>query len=72
MQKLITSGKSSAYRYWMIKKGGNDMASQEMQVSDEALAIAKKQATLSYRVKRAKWSYGMLAPYFILFFFLHK
>ena len=45
------------------------MASQEMQVSDEALAIAKKQATLSYRVKRAKWSYGMLAPYFILFFF---
>lgn len=39
------------------------------QVSEEALAIAKKQATLSYRIKRNKESYIMLAPYFIMFFF---
>lgn len=38
-------------------------------VSEEALAIARKQATLSYRIKRNKASYMMLAPYFILFFF---
>ncbi|MBQ9122770.1 MAG: sugar ABC transporter permease [Lachnospiraceae bacterium] len=39
------------------------------QVSEEALAIAKKQATLSYRIKRNKESYIMLASYFIMFFF---
>ena len=39
------------------------------QVSEEALQIAKKQATLSYRIKRNKESYIMLAPYFIMFFF---
>lgn len=38
-------------------------------VSEEALAIAKKQATLSYQIKRNKSSYLMMAPYFILFFF---
>ena len=41
----------------------------EQTVSEEALAIAKKQAKLSYQIKRARWSYGMMAPYFILFFF---
>ena len=39
---------------------------EKQTVSEEALAIAKKQAKLSYRIKRARWSYGMLAPYFIL------
>jgi len=39
------------------------------QVSEEALQIAKKQATLGYRIKRNKESYIMLAPYFIMFFF---
>lgn len=39
------------------------------QVSEAALAVAKKQASLSYRIKRNKESYIMLAPYFILFFF---
>lgn len=38
-------------------------------VSEEALQIAEKQATLSYRIKRNKESYIMLAPYFIMFFF---
>ncbi len=42
---------------------------EENAVSEEALAVAKKQATLSYRIRRARWSYGMIAPYFILFFF---
>ena len=41
----------------------------ETTVSQEALDIAKKQATLSYRIKRNKSSYMMIAPYFILFFF---
>lgn len=41
----------------------------EVKVSQEALDIAKKQATLGYRIKRNKASYLMLAPYFILFFF---
>ena len=41
----------------------------EATVSQEALDIAKKQATLSYRIKRNKASYMMIAPYFILFFF---
>lgn len=40
----------------------------EVKVSQEALDIAKKQATLRYRIKRNKASYLMLAPYFILFF----
>ncbi len=40
----------------------------EVKVSQEALDIAKKQATLGYRIKRNKASYLMLAPYFILFF----
>jgi multiple sugar transport system permease protein len=35
----------------------------------EALAMAKKQATLGYQLGKNKASYGMLAPYFILFFF---
>ncbi|MCH5274604.1 MAG: sugar ABC transporter permease [Lachnospiraceae bacterium] len=41
----------------------------EVKVSQEALDIAKKQATLSYRIKRNKACYFMLAPYFIMFFF---
>ncbi len=41
----------------------------DMKRSETALEIAKKQGTLSYRVKKAKISYLMLAPYFILFFF---
>ena len=41
----------------------------EVRVSQEALDIAKKQATLSYRIKRNKSCYLMLAPYFIMFFF---
>ena len=40
----------------------------EVKVSQEALDIAKKQATLGYRIKRNKACYMMLAPYFILFF----
>lgn len=44
----------------------------ENTVSQEALDIAKKQATLSYRIKRNKACYMMLAPYFILFFFLYR
>ncbi len=41
----------------------------QVQVSEAALAVAKKQAKLSYRIKRNKESYIMLAPYFVLFFF---
>ncbi|MCM1039596.1 MAG: sugar ABC transporter permease [Ruminococcus sp.] len=41
----------------------------DVKVSQEALDIAKKQATLWYQIKRNKASYMMLAPYFILFFF---
>lgn len=41
----------------------------EEKVSQEALDIAKKQATLGYQIKRNKASYMMLAPYFIMFFF---
>lgn len=36
--------------------------------SESAMQIAKKQGRLGYRVKKAKWSYIMIAPYFILFF----
>lgn len=39
------------------------------EVSAEAIAIAKKQATLGYQLKRSKAVYAMMAPYFILFFF---
>ena len=46
----------------------NGMVS-EVRVSQEAIEIAKKQAKLSYRIKRNKASYAMMAPYFILFFF---
>ena len=42
---------------------------EEKGMSLEAYAVAKKQGTLAYRIKRARWSYGMIAPYFILFFF---
>lgn len=42
---------------------------KENEISEEALAVAKKQATLSYQIRRARWSYGMMSPYFILFFF---
>ena len=42
---------------------------EQGKVSEEALAVAKKQATLGYQIKRNKSSYIMLAPYFILFFF---
>ncbi|MCQ2522419.1 MAG: sugar ABC transporter permease [Lachnospiraceae bacterium] len=41
----------------------------EKGMSLEAYAVAKKQGTLGYRLKRSSWSYGMIAPYFILFFF---
>lgn len=43
--------------------------SAEATVSAEALEIARKQATLSYQIKRSRWSYGLMAPYFILFLF---
>ena len=36
--------------------------------SNEALAVAKKQGTLRYQMKKNKACYIMLAPYFILFF----
>ena len=36
--------------------------------SKEALAVAKKQGTLMYQIKKSKECYLMLAPYFILFF----
>ena len=36
--------------------------------SKEALAVAKKQGTLMYQIKKNKECYLMLAPYFILFF----
>ena len=36
--------------------------------SNEALAVAKKQGTLRYQIKKNKACYIMLAPYFILFF----
>ena len=38
-------------------------------VSQEALEMAKKQATLRYQVSRNRESYLMMSPYFILFFF---
>lgn len=41
----------------------------EVKISQEALDIAKKQATLGYQIKRNKASYMLLAPYFIMFFF---
>ncbi|MDE6747692.1 MAG: sugar ABC transporter permease [Lachnospiraceae bacterium] len=41
----------------------------EVKISQEALDIAKKQATLWYQIKRNKASYMLLAPYFIMFFF---
>lgn len=36
--------------------------------SNEALAVAKKQGKLGYRIKQNKACYIMMAPYFILFF----
>ena len=39
------------------------------ELSYDAVAIAKRQAKLGYRIKKSKASYFMLAPYFILFFF---
>lgn len=41
----------------------------EVKISQEALDIAKKQATLGYQIKKNKASYMLLAPYFIMFFF---
>lgn len=41
----------------------------DVKISQEALDVAKKQATLMYQIKRNKESYLMLAPYFIMFFF---
>ncbi len=41
---------------------------EQVKVSQEALDIAKKQATLGYKIKKNKSSYMMIAPYFILFF----
>ena len=38
------------------------------EVSAEAIAIAKKQATLGYRIKKNRAVYAMMSPYFILFF----
>ena len=46
----------------MVKTKASESAMQE------ASAIAEKQKKLSYRIKRNKTSYLMLAPYFILFF----
>ena len=49
------------------------MADEEVlqmeEASEEAKAVAKKQRKLSYQIKKSRWSYGMIAPYFILFFF---
>jgi len=42
---------------------------EKVKVSKEAIAVAARQKTLRYRIKRSKSSYMMLAPYFILFFF---
>lgn len=41
----------------------------ETATENDAAAIAKKTAKLSYRIKKNKVSYFMIAPYFILFFF---
>ncbi|MCM1262066.1 MAG: sugar ABC transporter permease [Butyrivibrio sp.] len=49
----------------MAEKGNTS----EVKISQEALDIAKKQATLGYQIKRNKASYMLLAPYFIMFFF---
>jgi multiple sugar transport system permease protein len=38
-------------------------------VSQEALAMARKQRTLRYQIGRSRESYLMMAPYFVLFFF---
>ena len=38
-------------------------------VSQEALAMARKQRTLRYQIGRNRESYLMMAPYFVLFFF---
>lgn len=43
--------------------------SENVDISQEATQIAAKESKLSYRIKKARWSYGMMAPYFILFFF---
>lgn len=37
-------------------------------ISYSAKDIAARESKLSYRIKKARWSYGMIAPYFILFF----
>ncbi|MCL2717764.1 MAG: sugar ABC transporter permease [Lachnospiraceae bacterium] len=42
---------------------------EQVKAKADALAIAKKQATLRYQIKKNKASYMMLAPYFTLFFF---
>lgn len=44
------------------------MAEQTSSVSKETLELIAKQKTLSYRIKKNKTVYAMLAPYFILFF----
>lgn len=55
---------------WIRKKMSKEEENMDKQpnVSEAALAVAKKQASLGYRIKRNKESYIMLAPYFILFF----
>lgn len=55
---------------WIRKKMSKEEEDMDKQsnVSEAALAVAKKQASLGYRIKRNKESYIMLAPYFILFF----
>ena len=44
------------------------MAETKSSVSQETLDLIAKQKTLSYRIKKNKTVYAMLAPYFILFF----
>ena len=40
--------------------------------SKDALEVAKKQGKLGYRIKRSKSCYVMMAPYFILFFWIRS
>lgn len=46
----------------IVEKNNAESAMQE------AVKTEKERASLKYRVKKARWSYAMMAPYFILFF----
>lgn len=68
MPKLITSVKNWN---WINRK--EETSSERNKYRKHGITgssgHSKKQATLSYRIKRNKACYMMLAPYFILFFF---